>query len=47
MIVVEEGKEAEDREDQEEQLCGFCFCAFFLDIEGQEAGYGKDEEDDS
>lgn len=46
MVVVEEGKEAEDREDQEEHLSGLSFCAFFLDVEGQETDYGKDEEDD-
>lgn len=39
MVVVEEGKEAKDREDEEEHLSGFGVCAFFLDVKGQEADY--------
>lgn len=47
MIVVEEGKEAKGRKNEEEHLCGLGFCTFFLDVKGQEAAYGKDEKDDS
>ena len=47
VVVVEEGKEPKDGEDEEEDLSDFNICAFSLDVEGQEADYGKDEEDNS